>query len=250
MDGNQSKKSNRPSIFISYSHCDEAWKERVVEQLRVLEYEGRFHVWEDRLIAAGDAWYPAIERALNEASAAILLISAGFFNSPFIRSEEVPRLLKRRKQEGLRIIPLIIRPCAWQLVDWLKDIEGRPRDGRPLSGGSEFEIDRDLADLVIEVDKLLRELGDTTSNAHQPRIQTEQMQVLSQALETAYQHEEVLLTTGQDVTAVRAEILDLRRQMRAGDQLKPGDFLLEGRLKLLESSGQGGFATIWKGSLY
>ncbi len=247
MTGNQSKKSNHPSIFISYSHRDEAWKERVVEQLQVLEYEGRFHVWEDRLIAAGDDWYPAIEHALNEASAAILLISSGFLTSPFIRREEVPRLLKRRKQEGLRIIPLIIRPCAWQLVDWLKDIQGRPRDGRPLSGGSEFEVDKDLADLVTEVDKLLRESSDTTSNVHQPRFQTQQLQVLSQALEAAYQHEEELLTTGQDVTAVRAEILDLRRQMRAGGQLKPGDFLLDGRLKLLESLGQGGFATIWKG---
>jgi hypothetical protein len=43
-----------PSIFISYSHADEAWKDRVEKQLRVLEPEGNFEVWDDRRIAAGD----------------------------------------------------------------------------------------------------------------------------------------------------------------------------------------------------
>ena len=45
-------------------------------------------------------WYPAIEKALNEASAAILLVSADFLISEFIRNEEIPRLLERREKEG------------------------------------------------------------------------------------------------------------------------------------------------------
>jgi hypothetical protein len=57
-----------PSIFISYSHADEEWKDRVVKQFRVLESEGHFDVWDDRQIAVGDDWYPEIEKALNEAS--------------------------------------------------------------------------------------------------------------------------------------------------------------------------------------
>ena len=148
--------SNRPSVFISYSHADEVWKDRVVKQLRVLEPEGNFEVWDDRRIVAGDDWYPAIERALTEARAAILLISDDFLTSRFILGEEVPRLLKRRQEAGLRVIPLIVWPCPWQRVSWLKCIQSRPTDGRPLAKGNEYQIREDLADLVAEVDDLLK----------------------------------------------------------------------------------------------
>jgi len=157
------KKSNYPSVFISYSHADEEWKDRVVKQLRVLESEGRFEVWDDRRIAAGEDWYPAIKQALTEASAAILLISEDFLISPFILGEEVPRLLRRRKEEGLRVIPLIVWPCVWRKVSWLKGVQSRPVDGRPLAKGNEYQICQDLADLATEVDDLLKAALDASS---------------------------------------------------------------------------------------
>ncbi len=170
MDTKQSKKSNRPSLFISYSHADEIWKNRVVKQLRVLEFEGNFEVWDDRRINAGDDWYPAIEKALTEACVAILLISADFLTSSFIQGNEVPRLLERRKAEGIRVIPLIVWPCAWQRVAWLKGIQSRPVDGRPLAKGDEYQIRQDLADLVAEVDDLLRALLPPGEKSQQPGI--------------------------------------------------------------------------------
>jgi hypothetical protein len=68
----------RPTVFVSYSHQDEAWKDRLVKQLRVLELEGDLEVWDDRRIAAGDEWLPEIEAAIARARAAVLLISAAF----------------------------------------------------------------------------------------------------------------------------------------------------------------------------
>lgn len=76
--------------------------------------EGLLSIWEDRRITEGDAWYPEIEEALNEADVAILLISADFLTSRFIRGEEVPLLLERREKEGIRAIPLILKPCPWR----------------------------------------------------------------------------------------------------------------------------------------
>ncbi len=122
-----------PTVFISYSHYDEAWKNQLVSQLRVLEIEGVLSVWDDRKIAAGDGWRTEIETAMEHARAAVLLISADFLISEFIRGTEVPRLLQRRAQDGLRIIPLIVRPCPWRRVPWLAEIQGRPSDGRPLA---------------------------------------------------------------------------------------------------------------------
>jgi hypothetical protein len=67
-----------PSVFISYSHKDEEWKDRLVTHLRVLEMQGFLDVWEDRQIEGGDDWYPEIETAINKANVAILMISANF----------------------------------------------------------------------------------------------------------------------------------------------------------------------------
>jgi len=142
-------------IFISYSHNDEEWKNRVESHLGVLARQGLLDVWSDRKIAVGDEWFDAIEQEIGQADAAILLISANFLNSDFILNKEVSRLLERRKNEGMRVIPVIIKPCAWKKIPWLSALQARPRDGRPLSSGTEYQIDSDLAALAEEVELLL-----------------------------------------------------------------------------------------------
>ena len=142
-------------IFISYSHKDEEWKDRLVGQLQVLAHEGSITVWDDTHIAAGDTWKPAIDMAMTEARAAILLVSADFLTSKFVRSVEVPQLLKRRQAEGVRIFPIIARPCAWQIVDWLSALQCRPQEGKALSLCNDGEIDHHLSELVLEIHKLL-----------------------------------------------------------------------------------------------
>jgi hypothetical protein len=155
-------------IFISYSHKDEAWKDRLVTHLKVLEMQGLLEVWDDRKIGAGDEWFWEIKRALQGASIVILLISADFLGSKFILEEEVPRLLERRKKEGIRIIPFIIRPCPWKKVGWLNSIQVRPKDGRALSTGSEPQIETDLTDLVEEVSEIILPVSSETAAASQP----------------------------------------------------------------------------------
>ncbi len=144
-----------PTVFVSYSHKDEGWKDRLVTHLGVLEREGALSVWDDRRIVAGADWYPEIADALDGASVALLLVSADFLTSNFILGEEVPRLLERRRREGLRVIPVILRPCAWDRVGWLRSIQARPKDGRPLSPMNEAQADAALADLAREVADLI-----------------------------------------------------------------------------------------------
>ncbi len=42
----------KPTVFISYSHKDEPWKERLVTHLKVLQMEDILDVWEDRRTGA------------------------------------------------------------------------------------------------------------------------------------------------------------------------------------------------------
>jgi eukaryotic-like serine/threonine-protein kinase len=51
---------------------------------------------------------------------------------------------------------------------------------------------------------------------------------------------------GQDTEDVREQILQIRRDIRDGVRLQPGEFLGDGRFHLLEIIGRGGFATVWK----
>ena len=151
-----------PKVFISYSHKDEDWKNRLQTQLAVLENQGLLSVWEDRKIAGGNDWYPEIEQAIGSANVAILLISADFLSSKFIQGKEVPPLLERREKEGLRVIPLILKPCPWQTVDWLSKIQGRPIDNNPLSGLSEHDQDDCLSKLALEINALLNNIPPST----------------------------------------------------------------------------------------
>jgi hypothetical protein len=75
-------------IFISYSHKDEEWKDRLLTHLNVLAKQNRLEVWDDRRIAAGDEWLPEIEQAINSGHVALLLVSANFLTSNFILNEK------------------------------------------------------------------------------------------------------------------------------------------------------------------
>jgi tetratricopeptide (TPR) repeat protein len=145
-----------PTVFISYSHLDEEWKDRVLRHLSILQQENRLDLWDDRRIEAGEEWYSKILEAINAASVAILLISTNFLSSQFILDEEVPRLLQRREKEGIRVIPLIITPCAWLQVGWMSQIQARPKDGRPLSNGEPNQIENDLAAFTTEIAGILK----------------------------------------------------------------------------------------------
>jgi hypothetical protein len=150
------------TVVISYSHQDEAWKERLLTHLRVLELEGTLDVWDDRRIPAGDDWPQSIEEAIAQADVAILIVSKHFLTSRFIREEELTRILKARSEGGLRVIPLIAEPCAWQEVRALRNIQAWPRDGRPLSAGDHHRIDADLAELAVDVKNGLDRTGRPT----------------------------------------------------------------------------------------
>ena len=92
--------------------------------------------WDDRRIQAGDDWFKEIQDAMERASIVVLLVSTDFLASEFIRHEEVPPLLERRRKSGLRVIPVFVGPSNWQEIPWLSAIQGRPKDGRPLSDGN------------------------------------------------------------------------------------------------------------------
>lgn len=83
-----------PTVFISYSHKDESWKNKLTPHLDALERAGvPMTVWHDRKIDGGEKWYPEIQEAMAHAAVGVLLISPDFLASGFITKEEVPYLI-------------------------------------------------------------------------------------------------------------------------------------------------------------
>lgn len=144
------------TIFISYSHQDEEWKYRLHQHLEALGMAECYEVWEDRQIEAGDDWFQKIQAAMSRAKLAILLVSIPFLNSKFIKSQEVPALLQQKKKAGLRIIPIILKPCPWKTREWLAIPQVRPVDGRPLAGFTHYEQEEQLLTIAEEIGRLFQ----------------------------------------------------------------------------------------------
>ncbi len=79
-----------------------------------------------------------------------------------------------------------------------------------------------------------------------PSFSDQATRELSESLEQAHLRHEELTTAGKDASSALDEILDLKRRLREGGQLKAGDLLAAGRFRLLEPLGKGGFSTVFE----
>ncbi|MCH8243574.1 MAG: toll/interleukin-1 receptor domain-containing protein, partial [Planctomycetes bacterium] len=109
-------------------------------------------LWDDRKIGTGDDWYPELKNAMAHAAVAVCLISADFLASDFVNKEEIPFLLERRREHGMLLLPILLSPCPWQTVEWLRNIQIFPDPKKPLETMStEVEQKQAFADIAVEI---------------------------------------------------------------------------------------------------
>lgn len=151
---------DRNKLFISYSHEDTKWLEAIKEQLAVLEAEGLISLCDDTQLKVGEAWYPRLNEMMLSARLGLLLISAPFLSSKFVREEEIPRLFGQHQQGGMRLYPLLVRPCPWERVEWLARLQLRPQDtkrrARALSSFAGAAREQVIVDVANEIAGLVR----------------------------------------------------------------------------------------------
>lgn len=141
----------RRGVFISYSRKDIRWLERLEPHLAHLHDEEL--VWSDKDIEPGADWQDEIQSILASCKVAVLLISANFLASRFIRENELPPLLEAADKEGAAILPVHLSASRFDLIPELSRFQSANDPKQPLM---KFRGNR----LQEEMDRIARAVED------------------------------------------------------------------------------------------
>jgi hypothetical protein len=165
--------TQKPSIFISYSHKDEACKNQIRAYIEVMADYNNFKVWDDRQIETGDEWHPAIEHAINQADMAVLLISIDFLTSTFIKNKELPHILHCRNQNGLKLYPILLSACPWDRYrcnDFqFRKAQVKPTDAHPLDSFDTSQQKQILKDISEDIERILLKSQQQAKDSYEDR---------------------------------------------------------------------------------
>lgn len=123
-------------IFISYSHKDQKYMQKLLTHLSALKRSEQVDVWYDHNIDAGQEWAKEINTNLQTADVILLLVSAFFLQSDYCYSLEMKHALKRHRDNNACVIPVLVRPAEWEDTP-LHDLQAVPRGARPVQSWSD-----------------------------------------------------------------------------------------------------------------
>jgi hypothetical protein len=155
--GEVTSRGNERKVFISYSHADRQWLERLQKHLRVVARSRNLEIWADSAIDKAEKWQSSIMKAINEADVAVLLVSPDYLASDFIMDLELPALLKAAEERGLRILWLPCRPSIFAESP-ISGFQAALDPSKPLASLSAAEIDESL----VKATRLIAEAAGRT----------------------------------------------------------------------------------------
>jgi internalin A len=127
----------RDLVFISYSHADKVWLERLRIFLKPFTRQN-VRVWLDPYLEAGDDWRREISTALSRTCVGVALVSGNFLASDFIYDEELPALLAGVDAGEITLVPIPISASGYKETALSRFQFAHPPDN-PLDGLPENE---------------------------------------------------------------------------------------------------------------
>jgi TIR domain len=112
-------------------------------------------IWIDEEIRPGDLWDGKIKHALSEAQVFIFCVSPSFLNSRYIAQVEVVEARKKHDVGEALIIPILLKHCPFEYVEFLKELQALPKGARPITGWKPY--DKGYQDAARGIGRLLEE---------------------------------------------------------------------------------------------
>ena len=104
-------------VFVSYAHEDRAEVSEFMQQLHPLVQSAGLEVFfDDAALRAGDLWSPRIEAALDRCELFLLFVSPACLASTYCIKAELLAALNRHARQQCRIVPIILKPCMWEIL--------------------------------------------------------------------------------------------------------------------------------------
>jgi tetratricopeptide (TPR) repeat protein len=119
-------------VFFSYAPRDEDLRPKLETHLDALKRQGVIRSYHGFALGGGKERREAVATKLREARVVLLLVSADFLHADSWLSAEIRDAITRHDEGECRVIPVILRPCAWQKTP-LGKLQPLPNRARPVT---------------------------------------------------------------------------------------------------------------------
>lgn len=118
--------------FISYSHKDEDYLQKLQVTLAQVKRQGLLQDWTDHDIEAGDRFNQKIDKELDLSQLFIALVSPDYIASNYCYDKEFKQAQQLEMENKIKIVPIICRPCDWKNTPF-SEFKAMPKDGKAMS---------------------------------------------------------------------------------------------------------------------